>query len=275
MNGMLLCAGFGTRFKPLTDKIAKPSIPFFGVPLCGYPLFYLEQLGIKKLVVNTHHLPETVKAAIAKLTEGKKYPVQFSDEQNEILGSGGGIYKARAALSESSDFVVINGDEVFFPTDKNFLKIAVDIHQTNGALATLVTCEHPDAGCAMGAIRVDDNNILELGVRHSKDEFAKLTAAERSSLKHFSGIFIFSSRVFDYMPKHGGEFHIFKDCLAPAMARGEKVKAHHLPTLTWFDMSSQEAYLDSAALALHLLEGNKKQAEVFREILSQKGPAKI
>lgn len=267
MFAMLLCAGFGTRFRPLTDKIAKPAIPFLGVPLFGYPLFYLEQLGLKKLVVNTHHLPETIKTSVKKLTAGKNYSVDFSDERGQILGSGGGIYKARPLLAGASTFVVINGDEVFFPADRNFLKTAVEIHKTNNALATLVTCEHPDAAWKFGAIRVQGNDIVELGVRYSKQEFVSLSASTRESLKHFTGIFIFSSRVFEYMPQTGGEFHIFKDCLAPAMARGEKVKTHHLDNFIWFEMSSQESYMDSVARGLHLLESNKPQAKIFRDLL--------
>ena len=35
MHAMVLCAGFGTRLRPLTDKLPKPMVPLCGVPLLG------------------------------------------------------------------------------------------------------------------------------------------------------------------------------------------------------------------------------------------------
>ena len=57
MKAMLLSAGYGNRFKPHTNKVAKPAIPFLNIPMLGYPIYYLEQIGIEKLAINTHYLP--------------------------------------------------------------------------------------------------------------------------------------------------------------------------------------------------------------------------
>lgn len=268
MNAMLLCAGLGTRFRPLTDQIAKPAIPFLGKPLCAFPLFYLEALGLDKLVVNLHHLPDTVKAAIQKSKTGN-YPVHYSDESAKILGSGGGIAHAKNLLSDSEHFFVINGDEVFFPQDKYFLKKVLDFHIQEQALATLVTMDHPQAGCELGGLEVDGNKIFKLGVRYEQDAFNKLDPGQRSKIKHNVGIYVYSKRLFDYMPKHGGEFHIFKDCLDKAMARGEKVSSYSQPDLIWYDMSSEEDYLNATAKALHLLEQDNAPAKILEEIIGE------
>src|SRR4051812_5726608 len=105
MNALLLCAGLGTRFRPITDKIAKPTIPFLNVPLLGYSLAYLENAGLKNLVMNTHHLPDTIKATSKTLCADINYKTQFSHEP-EILGSGGGIKNAENLLATTDDFIV-------------------------------------------------------------------------------------------------------------------------------------------------------------------------
>ncbi len=267
MNAMLLCAGLGTRFRPLTDKIAKPAIPFLGWPLCGYPLYYLEQIGLKQLVVNTHHLPDTVHKAIERCSSNG-YEIHFSHE-DPILGSGGGIKKAQKYLETEDHFFVINGDEIFFPQDKKFLEKALQYHIKSEALATIVTCEDMRAGCEIGSIKVDGAKILDLGVRYEREKFEQLSKRERAQLKHNSGIYIYSKRVFDYMPTHSSEFHIFKDCLIPALKRGEKLMSYHMPDLIWLDMSSDEDYMNSTARALHLLEQDNEAAEILKQILAR------
>src|SRR6187402_2717354 len=98
MKAMILCAGLGTRLRPHTEKLAKPAIPFLNIPLLGYSLFHLETLGLSTLVANTHHLPETVKKAALFATVGSKYKTFFTEEQPEILSSGGGIWRAEQYL---------------------------------------------------------------------------------------------------------------------------------------------------------------------------------
>ena len=58
MRAMILTAGLGTRLRPITDRYAKPAVPFLNVPLLCYPLELMRELGAKRLVLNTHHLPE-------------------------------------------------------------------------------------------------------------------------------------------------------------------------------------------------------------------------
>ncbi|MEK6556075.1 MAG: sugar phosphate nucleotidyltransferase, partial [Bdellovibrionota bacterium] len=94
MKAMILTAGLGTRFRPHTDKLAKPALPFLNIPLMGYSLFHLESLGIKDLVLNLHHLPQTIRAVAAQCTtqgslssnSNPPYKIHFSDETSMILG---------------------------------------------------------------------------------------------------------------------------------------------------------------------------------------------
>lgn len=273
MNALLLSAGVGSRFRPTTDKIAKPAILFLNIPLMAYMLYYLEKAGLKNLVFNTHHLPQTVELAAKQLTRGQSYTVQFSHEP-VLLGSGGGICQAKKFLCTDihSDkypdeyFVVANADEVFLFNHLEGLKPLIDFHKTRGALATLLTTEHPEAGKSMGGVWFNPSGeIFRLGGVHAEP-----------GAKHFTGVFIFSRRIFSYMPAAGSEFHIFKDCLHKAMAAKEKVLAFHDPHLTWFDMSSEGAHAASTGRALKLLDSSIEnspteniQARVLRLIFNR------
>lgn len=250
MNALMLSAGLGTRFRPATDHIAKPAIPFLNVPLLGYSLFYLEKLGLKNLVLNTHHLPKTVEASAECLTHKKNYTVQFSYEPN-ILGSGGGIKQAQSLLNSTHDFVVCNADEVIlFNHDSGFSPL-LEFHKSQNALATLLTTQHPQAGISLGGVWADSvGKITQLGGQ-----------SLAPGAHHFTGVYIFSPRIFDYMPS-GGEFHIFKDCLHKAMANGEKVLSFYDPDLTWLDMSSERDYISATQSALSLLASGATDSSV-------------
>lgn len=243
----------------------------------GYMLYYLENLGLKNLVFNTHHLPKTVELAAKNLTHGQGYTVQFSHEPR-LLGSGGGILQAKKYLFATdvatgdrpeNCFVVANADEVFLFNHLHGLSPLVAFHKKNGALATLLTTEHPDAGKSLGGVwaHPTTGEITRLGGTHAEP-----------GAKHFAGVFVFSRRVFSYMPSAGGEFHIFKDCLHQALAAKEKVLAFHDPNLTWFDMSSENSYRQSEARALKILDASANPldapvpAQILRAIFKRYSP---
>src|SRR3954470_22661150 len=65
VHAMLLCAGLGTRLRPLTDERPKPLVPVLGRPLASYAMTRLAEIGVKHIVANTHHLGELVHPALA------------------------------------------------------------------------------------------------------------------------------------------------------------------------------------------------------------------
>src|SRR5678816_1931641 len=106
MRAIVLSAGYGTRLWPLTEDRTKPAIPILGKPLVGFVAEYLAQHGCKDIVVNLHHRPESVKAALG---DGSKFGVTLRYvEEPVILGTTGALDNARAFLGNET-FVVING----------------------------------------------------------------------------------------------------------------------------------------------------------------------
>ena len=57
---LVLAAGLGTRLRPLTFTRAKAAVPVAGTPLICRQLRALAGAGVRDVVVNLHHRPETV-----------------------------------------------------------------------------------------------------------------------------------------------------------------------------------------------------------------------
>src|SRR5690554_974892 len=88
--GGVLCAGLGTRLRPLTDVLPKPLIPFLNTPLVAYALNHLAAAGITRVGLNLHHLPDTIPFLVDRLA------LQFGQvptyvREWEILGTAGGV----------------------------------------------------------------------------------------------------------------------------------------------------------------------------------------
>ena len=61
---LVLTAGLGTRLRPLTLVRAKPAVPIAGEPLVRRIIRWLRATGVSDLVLNLHHLPETIASAV-------------------------------------------------------------------------------------------------------------------------------------------------------------------------------------------------------------------
>ena len=102
---MVLAAGFGKRMRPITDTLPKPLVQVNGEAMLDRILDRLAEAGVKKAVVNLHHLGGAIETHLA---ERKAPEILFSPEP-EILETGGGVKKALPLLGKEP-FFVINGD---------------------------------------------------------------------------------------------------------------------------------------------------------------------
>ena len=240
MKGMILAAGYGERLWPLTADRTKPAIPVLGMPLVGYVAKYLAQFGIREVVVNLHHRPESVKRALG---DGSQFGVELEYvHEPVILGTSGALDNARPLL-EDDTFIVINGKII---TDID-LHAALAEHKRRDALATLVLLENR---------RRERFSIVEthdgLVTRFAGMPNASVGAATGAEPLMFTGIQIVEPRIFDYIPR-GIFSHSTVEVYPRAIAKGERIVAH-VAEGRWYELSTLQRYLE-ISLALLKNEG--------------------
>ena len=130
-RAMILAAGLGTRFKPWTDQHPKALALVNGKSLLQRNIEWLQQSGIREVIVNVHHFADQIIDTIAS-NKGWGSQITISDEQDEVLETGGGLVKA-GWYFKGSPFVLVNVDIL---TDLNLHQM-LDQHRLGQCLATL------------------------------------------------------------------------------------------------------------------------------------------
>ncbi len=106
---MVLAAGLGQRMRPLSDGRPKPLIEVNGKALIDYAFDRLREAGVRKAVVNVHHLAGQM---VAWSKRQAAPALEISDERAEILDTGGGIALALPRLGPNP-FFVLNSDSLW------------------------------------------------------------------------------------------------------------------------------------------------------------------
>lgn len=156
MKGMILAAGFGTRFRPITWGLPKPMIPVCNRPLIGWAVRAMVDGGATELIVNLHHIPRPIRDYLSSSWNGEA-DFEFSMEQ-EILGTGGALRQVRPHLESERTFLLMNGDTIQRPP----FEALVRARESSDALAALLL-RHPPAGEDFTAVWVEDGIVNQFG----------------------------------------------------------------------------------------------------------------
>jgi NDP-sugar pyrophosphorylase family protein len=138
-RALLLTAGLGTRLQPLTYVRAKAAVPINGEPLVRRVIRILATAGIRDLVLNLHHRPQSIAACVGDGSD-LDVRVRYSWEQ-PVLGSAGGPRRALPLLVDTmeDDFLIVNGDTL---TDVDIWSL-IERHRQSGALVTMALIPNP------------------------------------------------------------------------------------------------------------------------------------
>src|SRR5687768_8663753 len=199
MHALVLTAGLGTRLQPLTLARAKAATPVDGEPLARRTIAWLVSHGVRDLVLNLHHKPETITRAVGDGADlGAR--VRYSWE-SPVLGSAGGprhalplildsapprdadlSRRSREAAKVEQTFVLVNGDTL---TNVD-LPAMIAQHRQSGARVTMALIPNP---------RPDKYGGVVLDAGHAVTGFTRRGAATEGF--HFIGPQVVEAEVFE------------------------------------------------------------------------------
>ena len=109
-TALILCAGYGKRLNPLTLEKPKPLLKLNNTSLLENTINFINDFGIKNILINTYYLKEQIEEFINKKNFNCK--INLIEDGNSILDTGGGILNL-IKKSENENFFVFNPDTIW------------------------------------------------------------------------------------------------------------------------------------------------------------------
>ncbi|HEU5074186.1 MAG TPA: sugar phosphate nucleotidyltransferase [Polyangiaceae bacterium] len=214
---MILCAGLGTRLRPLTDELPKPLVPVGDRPLLAHIMQRLLRAGVTHGVLNVHHKSEK----ILNIIDSLPLLPQVVHEA-EILGTAGGIAAARP-LFGPGPLVLHNGDILTTPP------VAELVARDRGGLCLAVSPRPVGEGSVgLGA----SDRVVRLRGRIFGHE---LRGAD------YIGIAALGARCLESLPERGC---LIQDWAIPELEAGRTVDTL-VTSVAWTDLGRLEDYVQA------------------------------
>ncbi|WP_294082261.1 nucleotidyltransferase family protein [Proteiniphilum sp. UBA5384] len=226
MKAMIFAAGLGTRLKPLTNTMPKALVPVGGKPLLQHTIEKLKASGFDEIIINVHHFAGQI-IDFVEANHCFGIHIEFSDEREKLLDTGGGIKKTAPFFNDNKPFLVHNVDILSnidlrklydTCTQSNFLGPQLqsgqyrldetDIHSIqNNPIAALVCSERKTSRYLL----FDNDNRLKGWINEKtgeiKSPFPYFDPRHYRKLA-FAGIQILHPDIFQYMPNLPDRFSI-------------------------------------------------------------------
>ncbi|MEN8208248.1 MAG: NDP-sugar synthase [Candidatus Fermentibacteria bacterium] len=224
MKAMLLCAGFGTRLKPLTDSLPKPLIRIAGFTLIHDTLLHLHSLGVDTVVVNGSWMADMLEDYLEKTD----LPVQtIFQREREPLGTAGAVREALPFLGE--EFLVVYGDNLTRQPVSSLLKL----HRRLNSEVTIALSPTGEPSSKGIVITEPDGRVSDFREK-PPDEIAESNLAN-------SGLYICRSSAVEHLRK--GEFSDFGMSVFPELLGKGRTLAADTPGGYTRDIGTPKSYL--------------------------------
>ncbi|MDD3624990.1 MAG: nucleotidyltransferase family protein [Proteiniphilum sp.] len=202
MKAMIFAAGLGTRLRPLTDTLPKALVPISGKPLLQHTIEKLKRAGFDEIIINIHHFGQQIIDFVAE-NQSFGIRIEFSDERDKLLDTGGGIKKAAWFFNDGEPFLVHNVD-ILSNID---LRELLAFQKGSSSVATLVCSK-----------RQTSRYLLFEGSGHLRGWINKKTGETKPPYPHinpsdyqelaFSGIHILQPAILDRMQEWPDAFSV-------------------------------------------------------------------
>ena len=193
-NGMILAAGFGKRMHPLTLKTPKPLIQIGKKNLLERAIDLLINHGIEEIAINVYHLSDQIKDFI----NNKKFKAKIiiSEEQNQLLDTGGGILNATRNFQKP--FIAINPDTLWNSDYLNELKDLEDLYFREKKICLLLVRKNLSFDSSFKGDFNLDNGIVS---RSNKNEFifTGLQILDQSVFSTIKDKIFSMNKIWDYL----------------------------------------------------------------------------
>lgn len=239
-TALILCAGYGTRLRPLTDKLPKPLLPVRGKPAIFIVMDKLRAAGVDDFLINVHHLPEKF-AEIFELPpdsfkRGRLAKTHYCGSsvrlvfEPQILDTGGAVKNILPLIDTSKPLVVHNGDIYFDCPADEFLSAA----QENVS----------DAACAATLCLRSGGNMPNVGVDLLGNvcDMRFALAAPYEKIAQYAGFFVLNPLIFDRFRRAKTDKFSVVDIFLDALRAGERIAGFFADGGEWADIGTRAEY---------------------------------
>ena len=185
MQALILCAGLGTRLKPLTDSVPKVMLPIGAKPLLEHHFEQFKKHGVKEFLINLHYLPDKVTDYFGN---GSKWGIRITYKyEPEILGTAGAVKNFEKEIKD--DFFLIYGDVLSLV---NYSKL-LDFYQKRTPCSGIEMVGETDHPLDSDLVELDNNFRF---IKIYQKPHQKLPQTYYS----MKGVFIFNQEILDFIP---------------------------------------------------------------------------
>jgi UTP--glucose-1-phosphate uridylyltransferase len=220
MKGVIVAAGYGTRFFPITKTIPKEMIPLINRPAIDFVIEEFISSGIREILFITSrrkksledYLDREVELESALEKAGKHEKIKhiappdadfYFVRQKEMKGTGHALLLAQPFVKDDI-FIVAYPDDIFFSTIPVPLQLFNQYKKTG--CSVLATMYNPPDLHRYGIISIAEDNV------HVTDIVEKPAPGTEASKEASIGRFLFTPELFPMLEKgialhNKGEFY--------------------------------------------------------------------
>jgi len=216
MKGIIVAAGYGTRFLPVTKTIPKEMLPLVNKPSISFIVEELIASGIREILIVSSRRKKALEdfldreieletifereGGAAKLKNVKPYDAEFFfTRQQEMKGTGHALLAAKPFVG-NEPVVVAYPDDIHIG-EPPLARQLVDLYEKTGCSVLATIYDPPDLH-RYGILAIAPDNL------HVKDMAEKPKPGAEPSREVSIGRYLYTPDFFDYL-EEGFKKHLF------------------------------------------------------------------